>query len=165
MDLFLVMASQLLGMAPGESDFEFHVIGDGPLRDRLEAESNALTIDERVTFHGHCKNAASYITSLDVLVMCSDHEGSPMTLLESMALGTPVVAHHCGSMKSVYAQEIGGVLSETHSACSYAQATLKVLKGSSFRELLIDRASCWFDSNGNAKKNAEQFLELYKGLM
>lgn len=80
------------------TQYRFHVIGDGPMRDSLEEQQEALGLEDWVTFHGHCVNTPCLIKSLDVVVMCSDHEGLPLTALESIALGTPVASHLSGAL-------------------------------------------------------------------
>ncbi|MDX1475012.1 MAG: glycosyltransferase, partial [Reinekea sp.] len=84
-DIFLEMAAQLVKTK--DRQYQFHIIGNGPLLPDLKSfvESNAL--EKHVFFHGHCENPAKYIKNLDLVVMCSDHEGTPMVALETLALG------------------------------------------------------------------------------
>lgn len=128
-DIFLEMASELVKSEFIGRTLKFHVIGDGPLRFQLEERANQLGLSGSVAFHGHIKSVASYIKSLDVLVMCSDHEGLPMTLLEAMALGTPIVSCNAGAMREKLERNEGGMLSEEHEASSYASALHKLLSG------------------------------------
>jgi L-malate glycosyltransferase len=55
-------------------------------------------------------------------VICSDHEGLPMVLLEALAVGTRVVAHATGGMIDVLKASDRGLLVTEHSAASYAEA-------------------------------------------
>ena len=134
-DIFIATAALLksagqskeLEDGTGEQNFAFHVIGDGPLRSELEAYAQTLGLGDELTFHGHCNDVASYIYSLDALLMCSDHEGLPMTLLEAMTLQTPVVGHNVGAMKKNFAERVGGVLAEMHTAESYAKTVGELL--------------------------------------
>lgn len=96
-DLFLQMAALLGGEADG-TRWQCHVFGDGPLRAALQAQCAALGLDGWVRFHGHCDDMAAQLAHLDVLVMCSDHEGMPMVALEAVAAGTPVLAHAVGGL-------------------------------------------------------------------
>lgn len=70
----------------------FAVIGDGPLRGELEAGA-----PDNVRFLGFRDDMAGVYASLDVLVQPSYREGMPMTLLEAMAGGLPVVATRVGA--------------------------------------------------------------------
>ena len=54
-----------------------------------------------VHFEGHRDDIQQQMLSLDLLVMPSDHEGLPMTLLEAMVLHTPIVAHAVGGIPNL----------------------------------------------------------------
>ena len=60
--------------------------------------------------------------------MCSDHEGTPMTALEAMALGTPLIAHDVGGVREILAQSPDCKVSE-HSGLGYATRLKKKLSG------------------------------------
>lgn len=116
-DIFLEMAALLL--KEGKKDWQFHVIGDGKLRPQLETLANELAISAHVCFHGHRTDIPSCIASLDAIIMCSDHEGTPMTALEAMALGTPLIAHDVGGLREILS-EYPEQLVKKHEARAYA---------------------------------------------
>lgn len=68
------------------------LLGDGPQRLTLEVYSQEQLETDSFMFAGHRVNPYPYIASSDLLVMTSLHEGQPMVILESLALGTSVVA-------------------------------------------------------------------------
>ena len=109
-DLFCAAARLLPG-------YHFHVFGAGSLLEQLQSEA-----PENVLFHGHCSDINACIAGLDVLVMCSDHEGLPMTLLEAVALQTPVVARRIGGIPELLKTVDGPILVDEHSAAGYAAA-------------------------------------------
>jgi len=67
------------------------VVGDGELRKTLEDLAESLDIVDNVHFAGYRQDIPQIMTLLDVLVLCSHSEGLPLTLLEAMAAGVPVV--------------------------------------------------------------------------
>jgi glycosyltransferase involved in cell wall biosynthesis len=77
-------------------DFEYHLIGEGNERERLENLAKTLGISEQVTFQGVQKNPFAWIASADLLT--SDFEGFPNVLLEAGAVGTPSIAFSCGGV-------------------------------------------------------------------
>ena len=127
-DLFLQSAQKILQTSSLEKPIHFHVIGEGPLHDTLESQSQNLGIAEQVTFHGHRSDIAQYIANLDILLMCSDHEGLPMTALEALAVNTPIVSYNIGAMKPYFLKQQGGVLAGGHSADAYCEAICELLK-------------------------------------
>ncbi|MEG6513896.1 glycosyltransferase family 4 protein [Desulforamulus ruminis] len=76
----------------------FLVVGDGPLREELEQEAAELGLKNRVTFAGRRENIPEILATLDIFVLPSVTEGLPLTILEAMAAGKPVVATRVGGI-------------------------------------------------------------------
>lgn len=79
------------------------VIGDGPLRGRLEARATELGIPRSVRWHGAVPGAARLFRAFDVLVLSSRTEGTPVVVLEALAAGVPVVASAVGGVPDAVA--------------------------------------------------------------
>lgn len=99
-DIFIRTARYLQDYHP-EIDARFHIYGEGPLRQELEDLRNELGLEERVYFEGHTADIHKQIASLDILMITSEHEGLPMTLLESIMIGTPIIANAVGGIPHV----------------------------------------------------------------
>lgn len=149
-DLFLAMAA-LLQRDVLDRNWRFHVFGDGPMRHELSSLCERLGIAALTTFHGHRSDIATCIASVDVIVMCSDHEGMPMTALEAAALGVPVVAHAVGGLVQVVAEPL---LVSTHEADGYKDAVCKALsvEGRCAAERLAGQVTGRLSSAENARR-------------
>lgn len=123
-DLFIEMAARLLREQPGYS-WRFHVFGEGPKRPELESASAAAGIAASIQFHGHRADIETCIAGLDALVICSDHEGMPMTALEAAALEIPTVAHAVGGLTDIVPEEL---LVHRHDAQGYSEGVVRVLR-------------------------------------
>jgi glycosyltransferase involved in cell wall biosynthesis len=156
-DIFLESASNLLSRHP-EYDWRFHVFGDGTLREDLEQRARDLGITPVTTFHGHDPFAANYLGSLNCVVLCSDHEGLPMILLEALAAGTPVVGHAVGGIAEVI-DGTNGQLVYGQEPDEYAQAILAAVEGRIERDQLPRTALV--GETWNTKANAASYLSLY----
>jgi glycosyltransferase involved in cell wall biosynthesis len=90
--LLLIQAAAKLAEA-GEK-FEIVLIGDGPLRSRLEQETDRLGLRDRVTFLGwrSAADVRAQIVRSRALVLPSFAEGLPVVIMETLALGRPVIA-------------------------------------------------------------------------
>ena len=73
------------------------IVGDGPIRGKLEAEINNLGLTEYVKLTGYIKNPYWFMKKSDIFILNSDFEGTPTVIVEAMALGLPVIATDCPS--------------------------------------------------------------------
>jgi glycosyltransferase involved in cell wall biosynthesis len=154
-DLFLETAAALLRYQP-HRHWRFHVFGDGPERSRLEEVADRLQISDTVAFHGHRQDSATCIGGLDALVLCSDHEGLPMTALEAAALGVPTVAHAVGGLVEVIPCEF---LVTRHDVAGYRDGILRALQMDG-RVIAENHATAALQ-RFSARRNAERVYELY----
>jgi glycosyltransferase involved in cell wall biosynthesis len=74
------------------------VVGDGHLRTELELLARELGIAEKTVFAGFRKDASSLVREFDVSALSSLNEGTPLTLIEAMAGGRPVIATEVGGV-------------------------------------------------------------------
>lgn len=162
-DLFIDIAECVAQMDPGR-EYRFHVIGDGPLHSELEALSSNSLAANTISFEGHQKNIFSWIKHIDLLVMCSDHEGLPMTLLEAMALGTPIVAHAVGGINTLLDNGNCGVLIPDQSAHAYAKEILRLADNSAGRDELREQAATRVATAYSAERNADAVKTIYTHL-
>ena len=93
-ELFLRAAARVLARVPGA---RFLIVGDGPKRAELEALAESFAIAEAVRFLGTRSDVPELLSLIDVLVLTSHIEANPVSILEAMAGGKPVVATRVGS--------------------------------------------------------------------
>jgi glycosyltransferase involved in cell wall biosynthesis len=158
-DLFLRTAASLFRDEPLRT-WRFHVFGDGPLRASLSRLASELGIAGVVTFHGHRNDIVACMAALDVVVMCSDHEGLPMTALEAAVVGVPMVAHAVGGLTGVVQKDD---LVVEHDPNGYKTSVLRVLgdaggstERARHRMRVLEKYSC--------VRNADRTRRVYEGL-
>jgi glycosyltransferase involved in cell wall biosynthesis len=79
----------------------FVSVGQGPLADQLEGERDRLGLGERFRFLGYRADPVRVLVAADVFCLSSRFEGLPISLLEAMAAGLPVVATRVGGIPAV----------------------------------------------------------------
>jgi glycosyltransferase involved in cell wall biosynthesis len=115
-------------VAPLFPEVGFLVIGDGPLREELKTLARQLGLEQRVHFLGHRPDARALIELLDVLVVPSFTEGSPLIVLETMAAGVPVVASAVGGIPDQVRHDKEGLLVPPGDPRALGDALLRLLR-------------------------------------
>jgi len=73
------------------------ILGTGEEQDKLEKKITDLNLEDRVHLLGFRENVWDYISNAKFLVLSSQYEGFPMTILEALSLGIPVISFDCES--------------------------------------------------------------------
>ena len=94
----------------------------------LRGKARALGLADRVVFAGYVADTRRAYVAADVLLMPSRFEGLPMTLLESMAMGLPVVASKLDGIAEVIADGREGFLVDAGDAAAFANGIARLLE-------------------------------------
>jgi glycosyltransferase involved in cell wall biosynthesis len=86
------------------------MVGDGPDRERLEQVAHDLGIARSTYFVGYQTDIAGYYRLFDAFVLPSVNEGTPVSAIEALASGTPVVATRVGGVPDVVTDGVDGFL-------------------------------------------------------
>lgn len=123
----------------------FKVIGDGELRGQMEDCIKENKMENRFRIFGFLSNPASEMRKLDVLLLTSDYEGTPMVLLEAMSYGVPVVSTRVGGIPTVIENWKDGVLTDNFTPASIAEAVVALLKD---KEKYVSISKCAYSKIG-----------------
>ena len=122
--LFLEMAVRVRQARP---EVEFAIIGDGELWSSLREQAGALGLADVVHFAGWRRDLAQVYRDLDLVVCCSINEGTPVSVIEACAAGTPVVGTDVGGMSDVISDGLTGLLVPSGDAAALTAAVLSVV--------------------------------------
>lgn len=141
------------------------LIGDGPEMNRLRTLAATLGIEDLVNFVGHRSDIYDLVGAMDVFVLPSLSEGTPMVLLEAMSLGTPIVATQVGGVPEILTHGVTGLLVTPGDAQQLATAIADVLthKDKAQRQAAIAREAV--QRNLSAQSMAEATKTLYKSIL
>lgn len=104
---FLAAARIVLQSLP---ETQFLILGDGPQRKELEDLCKTLEIEERVHFAGSHADVDRLLPAVDIHVLSSHSESLPMSVLEGMACGRPVVCTKVGGTSEILEHGVSGYL-------------------------------------------------------
>jgi glycosyltransferase involved in cell wall biosynthesis len=103
------------------------VVGEGPLGAGLRAQVRAHGVQDLVHFVGGRSRMAPFYAAIDMLVQPSLREGLPLTVLEAMAFGLPIVASRVGEITDVLEEGAAGVLVEPGDPAALGRALFEGL--------------------------------------
>jgi glycosyltransferase involved in cell wall biosynthesis len=109
------------------SNLRVLVVGEGPLRERLEAMACSLHLDAVVSFLDWRDDVASLMAASDLFVLPSTRESFGLVILEALALGIPVIATRVGGVPEIIRTDETGILVEPRDAEALATAMIWAL--------------------------------------
>jgi glycosyltransferase involved in cell wall biosynthesis len=112
----------------------FVLVGDGPLRARLQKQVHQLGIEHAVQFLGTRHDVPQLMREAALFVRPSSLEGMPLTVLEAMASALPVVATPVGGTPQVLQDGVNGLLVPVDDSTELANAIVKLLDDRSLAE-------------------------------
>jgi glycosyltransferase involved in cell wall biosynthesis len=121
---FIAAAGHLVGRRP---DVRFLVVGDGERRGELEALARRSGLADRIGFLGWRRDLDRVYADLDVVVLTSANEGSPVSLIEAMAAGRAAVATRVGGVPDLIEHGVNGLLVPPATPAATAAATAALL--------------------------------------
>ncbi len=136
-----------------------NLLGEGELWEDMKAYAQKLGIEEAVYFLGSQSNVYPYLHEADIFLLPSHYEGMPMTIIEAMGTGLPIVATAVGGVPDMLTDGGSGLLTGVD-VDAVAGACVKLVEDESFRTHL----------GQNAKKEsirfsagfmAEEYVKLY----
>lgn len=156
--LFLDIAAQL---APRFPDLHFLLAGDGPEEQMLREKASALGIANRVTFSGYVADTRLVYLAADVLLMPSRYEGLPMTLLEAMAMGLPVVASKLDGIAEVISDGAEGFLVSSDDAALFVERTAALLADAELSSRISKNARAKIEAHFSVERMTSAVEDIY----
>jgi glycosyltransferase involved in cell wall biosynthesis len=123
------------------------LVGDGPDRDQVERRAHELGVMRDTLFLGYQEGVAPFFAAFDAFVLPSLNEGTPVTTIEALAAGRPVVATRVGGLPDVVRDGVDGFLVEPGEIDALAERLarlagdpgLRERMGAAGRERVLDR--------------------------
>lgn len=141
------------------------IVGDGPERPRLEAMVRELGLSERVRFLGAVPDAARLFSALDLFVLSSRSEGTPMVLLEAMGAGVPVLATTVGGVPDLVEGGRSGWLVPPEAPADLALAIAEALASREARSARAERGSTHVRSKYDFDTWIRRHEEVYRSAL
>lgn len=141
----------------------FVIIGEGPLLDQTKQLVESLGLHNHVSLLGYRRDVAAILPDLDIFVLTSKEEGFSTAVLESFAVGVPVVVSAVGGLTEIVEEDISGLLARPGHAKEFVDNILRLKDNPLLRTKLVNNAHMLlskFESNRMAKKYKSLYQEI-----
>lgn len=145
------------------------VVGDGPERERLEKKAIDLSLWENVVFTGYLHNIYAILANTHISVLMTNPtkhlEGVPNCILESMAMGVPVLASSGGGTNEVIENDVNGILIEPQNARELATWITRTLDDDIIRKRFGEAGRKYVTKKFGYERYINEYVTLYNGLI
>jgi glycosyltransferase involved in cell wall biosynthesis len=146
-------------------DFEAVLVGEGPERAAVEDEIGRLGVGSSVRLLGERTDVAELLATADVFVLSTRSEGLPLSVLEAMAAGLPVIASNVGGIPELVVDGVSGVLVPPGDPNALAEAIEGLVQNPSLAHELGDAGRRRVVENFDLETVREAHLALYRRLL
>jgi len=143
------------------ADARLVFVGEGEEKSRLQSLAEKYKISDKVEFAGISSEVREWLSKADIFVLCSLFEGLPLSVIEAMAVGLPVVVTEVGGVPDIVEDGVNGFLVPSGDAGSLSRAILKLIEDKGLQ--------CQMAQNNMEKAKAfdmdyvtGQYMKLYK---
>jgi glycosyltransferase involved in cell wall biosynthesis len=141
------------------------LVGDGPDREPLEELAHDLGVARACFFVGYQTDVAGYYGLFDAFFLPSVNEGTPVSAIEALASGTPVVANRVGGVPDVVRDAVDGFLVEPGDVEGAAERLAALAEDASLRRRLGESGSARVRERYSVDRLVDDVDRLYRALL
>jgi glycosyltransferase involved in cell wall biosynthesis len=138
------------------------IAGEGPERKSLELLAKNLGLERNVNFTGRREDMPAVYAAFDICVLPSFVEAMPMTILEAMAAGNPVIATRVGEIPTTVENETTGILVAPNDARELRNALLRLLRDGHLRQKMGQNGRARVQKHFSLERMSQSYFELYR---
>ncbi len=141
------------------------LVGEGELRANLEEQAKKLNIAGKVHFLGLHSDIPDVLGAMDAFVLSSDYEGNPLSILEAMASGLPIVSTAVGGVPKLFEDGNEGFLVPPGDCQGLAKSMNSLLKYEAAREFMGAAAATRAGKNYDVANMVHAYEDVYEDLL
>ncbi|MBU9813395.1 glycosyltransferase, partial [Rahnella sp. C60] len=149
-------------------DFDYTIIGDGPLRKELESQVENLGLGDKIVFLGAQtqETVSQYLNNSDVFLLPSvtatdgDMEGIPVAIMEAMAIGIPVISTFHSGIPELIENRVSGFLVNENDAESIADVVIEIINEPTILFSICHNAKQKIDDEFDQDKSYSKMLNI-----
>lgn len=159
----LILLDSLQQLRNMQVPVQLTLVGDGEDRNLLQGRVAQLGLSDVVQFAGFANEAGvrEHLRDADVFVLPSFAEGVPVSLMEAMACGVPVVSTYVGGINELVVPDETGLLVPASDALSLARALAQLLMNRKLREKLARNGRAHVEKHYHLGRQVQQLSDLF----
>lgn len=141
------------------------LVGDGPERPRVERLIDRLDLRKNVTMTGYRSDVAQIMNCADVFLLSSETENAPLTILEAMSCGLPVIATNVGGIPEQVQDGVNGFLVSLKNPEMIAESVLKLANDDRLLSKMGETARKTVLERYTKDRVLEQYIEVFNSVI
>jgi glycosyltransferase involved in cell wall biosynthesis len=138
------------------------LVGDGPKLEAVQAEAGELHLRDRVEFLGRRSDVAKILAGANIFALATKWEGLPLSILEAMRAGLPVIASDVGGVREAVTDGETGFVVESGDAGGLEQRLATLVQDSSLRKRFGAAGRSRYESNFTLEQMLSKTLTVYQ---
>lgn len=143
-------------------DWYLELVGDGPLLDNAIKSAHQHSLSDRIFFAGACNDVQARLANADIFLLISDWEGLPLTILEAMRSGLPVIASKVGGVPEAVEEGVTGFMAERGNEHALATAISKLIESAELRKKMGAEARKKFERSFTFEEMLKKTIAIYE---
>lgn len=135
-----------------------YIVGKGKLKEVIEKKISALKLKKSVVIIENLESCYKILNESDVFLMTSRFEGLPMTIIEALGTGLPVVTYNVGGIKDIITDGENGFIANTDS--EFLKDVEKLVENEKLRKILSQN-ELESSKKFNSRYMADEYLKIY----
>jgi len=148
-----------------DKQWTLDLVGDGPGLEKAKELAGKLGLSERVTFLGHRGDVPQVLAGAQVFILSSRREGFPLSILEAMRAGLPVVAARAGGIPEAVSEGESGLLFPPGESGSLKEHLERLIDNPLQRRVMGEVGRKRFEAYFNLDQMVEKTLSVYESLI
>ena len=140
------------------------IAGRGDLLDRLKGEASGMGLEKNIEFLGYREDIPQLLQAMDIFILPSLSEGTPLSILEAMASQKPIVATDVGGLSEIVKNGETGFLVPSKDPESLAEKILLVLENRELAEKIVAEARKKIVKEYDLNNMVKRYVHLYESV-
>ena len=152
-------------LASIDREYILRVVGDGPELNHVQEYAEKLGIEKNIDFMGSRNDVPEILASSDIFILSSDWEGFPISIIEAMRAGLPVIASRVGGISEAVIDGRNGYLVPRKDSAALAESIKYLIDDTDKRVLMGQQSRQLFIEQGTTEIMLKKVADVYQSLL